>query len=302
MANRLLVLGWHNVEGTPCFPALPGHGRRGLERQLTALARLANVVPLAAALTDLHAGRPLPRRAVAITFDDGYADVLSDAVPVLARLGLPATFFLVPSFLSREVTAWWEDLAVAFQTTTVTTFEFRGEILAVDNEARRRAAFERCSEDLKTVDEATRWAEVADITAALRAGARRHAPDLFLDWTGARELARRGFDIGSHTSSHAILARESSTAQRADLVGARQLLRSRLSAEVSILAYPNGRAEDFDDVTVAAAVDAGHEFAISTIEGFHSAAVSPHAVRRCVVYPERGVRELLAALRYFARR
>ena len=60
----------------------------------------------------LELGAPLPKRPVLITFDDGYADVLYDAEPILHRLGLPATAFIItdrvsgpdPSFLT------WHDL------------------------------------------------------------------------------------------------------------------------------------------------------------------------------------------------
>jgi peptidoglycan/xylan/chitin deacetylase (PgdA/CDA1 family) len=59
-------------------------------------------------LDALELGTPLPRRPVLITFDDGYADVLYNAVPVLYRLHWPATAFVItdrisgpdPSFLT----------------------------------------------------------------------------------------------------------------------------------------------------------------------------------------------------------
>jgi hypothetical protein len=106
--DRLIVLMWHNVEGTWCYPAAPGAGTRGLAQQLRRLKQLASVVPLEDALEALAAGRPLPSRAVAITFDDGYRDNLDLAAPLLQDLGLPATFFLVPGLLSYEVRPWWE--------------------------------------------------------------------------------------------------------------------------------------------------------------------------------------------------
>src|SRR5690554_2162017 len=40
-------------------------------------------------------GEPRPRQLAAITFDDGYADVLQNAVPILNRKGIPATMFVV---------------------------------------------------------------------------------------------------------------------------------------------------------------------------------------------------------------
>src|SRR5688572_9588150 len=97
--SRLLVYAWHNVEGTYCFPNAPGRGVRQLRRQLELLRRVATVVPLEESLRALAAGDQLPPRAVALSFDDGYRDNLDLAVPLLERLDLPATFFLVPGML-----------------------------------------------------------------------------------------------------------------------------------------------------------------------------------------------------------
>ncbi len=107
MSSRLLVLCYHNVNSTWCFPAGPGDGVRGLESQLRMLNRLFHVIPLEDAAARLAEGRTLPRRAAAITYDDGYRDNLALAVPMLERLGLPATFFLVPGLLSNDSIPWW---------------------------------------------------------------------------------------------------------------------------------------------------------------------------------------------------
>ncbi len=71
MADRLAILTWHNVEATWWYPSRPGAGVRGLARQLRSLRRFANVVPLEPALEALASGRPLPPRAVALSWDDG---------------------------------------------------------------------------------------------------------------------------------------------------------------------------------------------------------------------------------------
>src|ERR1700753_3649328 len=115
MSNRLLVLGWHNIDPTPGFPDPPGVGRLGFAKQLRTLQRFANVLRLEDALRLLAAGGPPPPRAVVLTFDDGYLDNLELGVPMLAEHDFPATFFLVPGFLSGTVGAWWEDLSAAFE-------------------------------------------------------------------------------------------------------------------------------------------------------------------------------------------
>ena len=53
----------------------------------------------------------LPDDAVAVTFDDGYADNLYNARPVLAAAGVPATLFLASSLVGAPRGFWWDELA-----------------------------------------------------------------------------------------------------------------------------------------------------------------------------------------------
>ncbi len=61
----------------------------------------ARVISLREGLACLAGRRPLPDRAVAITFDDGFGSVFDVAFPALARFGFPATVFLVPGYCGR---------------------------------------------------------------------------------------------------------------------------------------------------------------------------------------------------------
>jgi len=299
--SRLLVLCWHNVEGTWCFPSAPGAGTAGLARQLRFLRRAATVVPLADALTALNVGRPLPPRAVALSFDDGYADNLRLAVPLLERLELPATFFLVPALLSQEVPAWWELLGWAFARTGRATLEWEGTRYPTDTARARRSAYLVACERVKRRDGAARAAAVAELVDRLAPAGRPPGPGLFLDWDGARELVRRGFAVGSHSLRHDILSAEPAAAQRADLAEAKRALEQRLGVAVPLLAYPNGTRLDYGPETVDAARAAGHGFAATTVDGWNRPAVPPFEVRRSVVYPERGLLDLAVTVRTVVR-
>src|SRR5215211_93242 len=162
VSDRLLVLAWHNVEGTWHYPCPPGACVRGLARQLRRLKELATVVPLGPAMEALGAGRPLPRRAVALTFDDGYRDNLDLAVPLLEELRLPATFFLVPGLLSGETRAWWEILGWGFARSTRSTVQWDGQVLHTRGRS-GRASFMWVADRLKACDQAARDRLLAEL-------------------------------------------------------------------------------------------------------------------------------------------
>lgn len=62
----------------------------------------------------LRGGKPLPRRSVVLSFDDGYTDIYHTAYPMLRQHHMVATFFIVPGFLNSPRYLSWkqvEDMA-----------------------------------------------------------------------------------------------------------------------------------------------------------------------------------------------
>lgn len=287
------MLGWHNVASCPSSPSEGDDGLRGFERQVRLLARAGTVVPLGPALQRLAEGRRLPRRAVAITFDDGYRDNLEHAVPVLERLGLPATFFLVPGLLSRRVAAWWELTGWAVGGAAGDAV-WDDAPLPRDPRERRRFTL-ALNERLKRLTRAERECRVAELALATRPSP-AFPGDLFLDWEGARELAARGFEVGSHTASHPILANEAPEEQARELSDSRRELEDRLGRSVPLLAYPNGTTRDYDRHTLAAAAEAGYSHAVTTVWGWNGPATPRHEIRRMLVSPHKGPEGLARAL------
>ena len=287
MAHQLLVVAWHNIEATWHYPAPAGTGTRGFERQVRWLSRAGTVVPLREAVDSLLAGRRLPPRAVALTFDDGYLDNLELAVPILRRLGLPATFFLVPDLLDGKTSAWWELLGWGFAHAGRASIEWRGVEFPTGGAA-RASSLAAVAEALKGLDRLERDAAVAGLLERLEPDGDPDVRRLFMDGDQAGRLVAAGMQVGSHSMHHAILSRETPEAQRVDLSGSRSWLEGTLDVPVDVLAYPNGRWADFDEHTVAAAEAAGYLASCTTQAGRNRPDVSSHAVRRVVFEPQRG--------------
>lgn len=289
---RLLVIGFHNVGPTWFWPYRPGAGLDGFARQVRLLQRMGTIVPLRETLDAMAAGRRVPRRPIALTFDDGYRDNLHQALPVLERLGAPATFFLVPGFLDRSVDAWWERLAWAVTRAREPIAQVGVHRLTAGD--LRHPALHAFADELKGLDREGRDAAVQRLVDAFDPTGDVGMDRLFMDWDEARALAGRAA-IGSHTLSHVILARESASAQRAEVEGARARLQAELAVGADLLAYPNGGRADQDAAAARAARDAGHRAAITTIDGYHGRGADPFMVRRVLLDPvdSNPVRKLL---------
>ena len=83
----------------------PAHFREHLD----VLRRSRRVVPLGVMLASLRAGESL-EGTVAVTFDDGYADVGREAAPALEEYEIPATAFVITSAVGSEREFWWDEL------------------------------------------------------------------------------------------------------------------------------------------------------------------------------------------------
>jgi peptidoglycan/xylan/chitin deacetylase (PgdA/CDA1 family) len=293
MSRRLLVLGWHNIEPTWAFGGTSVEaGRRGFERQVRFLRRWTNVVPLRAALDDLAAGRPLPPRAVALTFDDGYLDNVTVAAPVLHAAGLPATFFLVPGFLSGSVPVWWEELGWAFVHATANRLDWAGERFDTSSPSARQAAQGVVADSLKLMDARRRQDAVTELRQRLASV----GPDVgrrFMDWNEAESLLGFGHEIGSHTCGHPILSREEPAAQERELADSREALAAHFGRPVDVLAFPNGRSQDYAAETLRLAGGAGYAFAVTTRSALAGRGTPPYEVPRVLVDAETDMRELL---------
>jgi peptidoglycan/xylan/chitin deacetylase (PgdA/CDA1 family) len=294
---KLIVFCWHNVEATWRFPFRPGVGVGQLERQLRALRRLATVVPLDWALRALAHGRRLPARAVALTFDDGYRDHLTLAAPLLSRLGLPATMFLVPGLLSGEVDPWGERLGWALSRSRVRAVDFEGCTLDLSDGARRRSALTILARLLAPRNRHQRSEAVSQLVRTLSPEGSFNTGDLYLDWDGARQLvASSGITIGSHSLHHEPLSTKSPADQDEDLTTSRRLLQERLGVPVDLLAYPYGQRVDFDAATITAAAAAGYTHAATTLSLWNGPSTPPYEIRRLVISPNHGTAGLSTVL------
>lgn len=105
IAPGISILMYHQVGK---FPPMRAHranycDHRRFAAQMGLIARLGwPVLDLDTALACLRGERPLPRHALALTFDDGYEGFLEYALPVLQRYGFPATIYAISNWLGRR--------------------------------------------------------------------------------------------------------------------------------------------------------------------------------------------------------
>ncbi len=281
--GQLAILIYHRVlpAPDPLRPGEPDVSR--FEWQMETLASLCNVLPLSEAVFRLREGS-LPPRAVAITFDDGYADNLEVATPVLRRWGLPSTLFVATGFLDGGI--MWNDVVLeAFARLPSGRVDLSSVGLGVveirdDLDRRRHAGSVLKALKYRPLEERVHLAhELAD---AMGVALPR---DLMLDRNQLVQLSRQDWEIGGHTVNHPILSVLSPEEGRREIVGGKAELERILGRPVTLFAYPNGRpGEDYTSEHVKILPALGFEAAVSTHGAVNDSGSDPFQLARIHVW------------------
>lgn len=260
---RLSILIFHRVLSEP-DQLFPGEvDRRRFDELMGWIAEWFNVLSLEEAVARLKRGQ-LPARAAAITFDDGYADNWLNAVPILQRHRLHATFFIATGFLDggrmwndtliesvRGATVPRLDLGwVGLGDTSIATVESKQSLLGRLIPAIKHMAPEQRADAVARIAEASR-ATLPD--------------DLMLSTAQLCALRAAGMGVGAHTVTHPILARLDPASARREIAQSRAVLEDRLGERIGLFAYPNGKlGQDYLPEHVAMVRELGFDAAVST--------------------------------------
>jgi peptidoglycan/xylan/chitin deacetylase (PgdA/CDA1 family) len=243
-------------------------------------------------MTQAHQAGSLPRRAVAITFDDGYADNLYQAKPLLEKYGLPATFFISTGYLGKEREFWWDELEGLLlrpgQLPDRLSLNIQGAIhdWALGPAAHySQAAYQAdCASKVKAgvAQSGSRIAfyeAVWKVLRPLEEADRNPLLDQLIHWAKAEptlrpthrslsreelcQLGRSKFvEIGAHTVTHPFLSAQPLARQRAEIQQGKTNLEQLLNYPVTSFSYPFG---DRSPDTVELVRSIGFDYACSTV-------------------------------------
>jgi len=273
------ILSFHRVNraADPFFPALP---TEVFEGQMAFLARAYTVLPLEE-LVERMRRRALPRNALAITFDDGYRDNLTEAAPILARHGMPATVFVVTGAIGTTEALWFDRLALGFKRTRVTGWRAPwNQVMPLESTAQRLAALGGALTHFKRMANGQRRQCVEDTLVGLEVGDEGPLKNLMLSWDDVRALMGLGVAIGAHTVHHPILSQLPADEARAEIEGSWAAIRSNCGRAPRAFAYPNGGTTDYSDAVISLVRDVGFSCAVTTRFGVNTAATPPYELRR----------------------
>jgi peptidoglycan/xylan/chitin deacetylase (PgdA/CDA1 family) len=290
-----MILLYHRVAALDTDPQLLAVTPENFAAHLDFLREFATPMSLGDLVRATRAGAA-PRNAVAITFDDGYADNLQFASPLLHARDIPATVFVATAGSANTSEFFWDDLDRIFlqpgdlppslqlevgpatidlalhedaqySPTASARHQDWNVTLSNNPTARHRAYRTLCAalhnatieERNRALHQLHKWSK---LSSKPRPSHRMMTP------ADLHHLTRSGLiDIGGHTVHHPLLSRESPDIQHREIQDCKTTLQSILNREVTSFSYPFGGRRDYTPDSIATVQQAGFLHACSNFPG-----------------------------------
>lgn len=216
------------------------------EKQIKALKRYFRFVTLSDFVGLIRTlGKPL----AVITFDDGYKNTFTNALPILKKSNLPVTVFLTTGAIDNNDIIWTDKLSLLKKTDASSLEKLKTELKNMPNSDKenRIKQLESCSDiDYKSIPEAEKM----------------------LSWDEVKIMAKEpNIEFGAHTVNHPILTKISKEEAEKEIIGSKLKTEAMINRPVNTFCYPDGQKEDFNLTIEQILKENGFTCAVTTIEG-----------------------------------
>jgi peptidoglycan/xylan/chitin deacetylase (PgdA/CDA1 family) len=264
----VVVLVYHRVTELHADPEGLAVSPRNFRRQLEYLKQHFPILRLEEQWHNLQSP------AVIVTFDDGYADNVLQALPILEEVGVPACFFVSTAHLGTNQVFWWHHLEALLlregqfpprfelqdpgfgRAWETSSFEQRKRLYTSLSMLMRRLEPEHRTAWLSQLEQ---WAGPCEVPAG------RHC---LMSREELKRLAENPWTtIGAHTVSHTALSALTETRQREEIFSSKQQLEQMTGQEITTFSYPFGRKSEYNRTSISLCREAGFVRAAANYPG-----------------------------------
>jgi peptidoglycan/xylan/chitin deacetylase (PgdA/CDA1 family) len=299
--GKLSILIHHRILSAP-DPLAPDTTAEQFDWELAILARHFNVLSLGDALTHLRAGS-LPPRSVCITFDDGYANNATHALPLLQKYNLTATFFIATGFLNGGM--MWNDQIIETMRQIAVPEVDLSSLRGLPHTLQQRFHVSTIPDKKKVL---AHWLNILKYEPMCQRLHMVNEMAHFLGYESSAEvmmtdaqvctLRRSGMEIGGHTVNHPILTKVSAEESWQEMHQGKVYLEKLLGESIRFFAYPNGMPrQDYAASHAKQVAELGFEAALSTAWGVATRQASPLQLPRFTPWDQTPAAFMLRMLR-----
>ncbi len=246
MASHILL--YHGVTSSKSF-GIENYSKKHIniklfEKQMKFLKKNRTVVPL-------RKIRQI-KNSVAITFDDTFKNVYTNALPILKKYSLPATFFITTGFVGSSKNFWVDKLEmyVNFCTKKELNYNFYliKKKLNLKNKKNKIKSVNFIKSHLKTLDPKRRNYILSQIKIKLSPKILKKAENYKnLNWSEIKKLhCPPNYEVGGHTVNHEILSYLDKKNMEYEIFESLKQLRKNIKKKIDLFSYPEGQKKHYN--------------------------------------------------------
>ena len=294
-APTALILCYHSVsdrrleQSAVISPGITVDADR-FEQQMSILRKEYHPVTLDDLADSLKLGTKLPRREVAVTFDDGFADNYHLAAPIMEKYDIRGAIYLAVDAVRRQELPWYCRLHYLFHQAVEKELVFtdpesgRNWHCAHPDEKNDAERFYAKSCVVLDGEEQRKRIEQIESYFGYKLDLSQPSPGM-MTFAQAKELRRRGHIIGSHTLSHGTAGLLTAEQLQREIGGAHQILEQELGEPVQHFSYPHPYQIDpqWNDDSLKQTEQLGYKTAVLTRHGLVYQAENPLLLPRLYI-------------------
>ncbi len=195
----------------------------------------------------------IKKKSVVITFDDGYVDNYKNALPILEKYEIPATFFISTGNIDSEKEFWWDELSTLLygNAKLPSQIMYENEMFNLVSHDEKKMFCQKFRSDIMIMDEVGRCNALNWLHTVLEVPYVNEDINREINSRELIELSKsRVITIGAHTQSHGRLAALNSEQQFIEIYESKKKLENITNKEIKYFSYPFGCDGDYDETTV----------------------------------------------------
>ena len=293
--HNIVILKYHSIKDNPApydNSIEPGiiTSTEDFRKHMEILRKEFNPVSLTDILLFMRGDKTLPKKAVAVTFDDGFSDNFEIAAPILDHFEIKATFYITTGAIETPSPPWFVRVRNAIWSTKKTEWlaPEDNRFFKIVNRSDRVIVNRHVCNLYSNLPAHQRERTIRDLEIALDVNPYTPKSSVMMTWENITRLHKNGHIIGSHTMSHPNIAHIGKDELHLELVQSKRLLEEKLNAPVIHFSYPNpGLNPQFTEQTTAAVREAQYETAVLSSHGPIKKGGNPLLLERLCAAPQR---------------
>ena len=273
--SNFVVLAYHRVidvdHDYPFDIELISASCKQFDEQMSFISKYFTPVTIEQVVDSYKNNLKLPKKAILVTFDDGFEDNYKNAFPILKKYSVPATIFLSTDFISSDNTLWFDRLSYFIMNYDLAPIQdvVKNKFKIDCRTNNKRTILEQVMEYVKVIPNSDREKLLSDLYNEYEFTYKSKDKKLSttLNWEQIKEMDNSCISFGSHTLSHPILSQLDTEELSHELIESKRIIEQKLEHDIDTIAYPVGTQSAFNSQVIRQAQKADYVLGFSYLSG-----------------------------------